>query len=160
MIPSATHQADGRGAAGCGWRRRIVRTMPPSTSCAVSGNRRDRVFLEDYHRAALSLPPTARRRNRSDAGRVRESIVSFLPFFVRPSFLFPEARLCAPHPTVRLNSSFVLSRHPARPDFSGLTPGYGNQVVTDFWDEEVSADFEAAWQRSERGAIWSQQDSK
>jgi hypothetical protein len=61
---------------------------------------------------------------------------------------------------MRPNFSFVLSRHPAGPDFSDPTPGYGNQVVTDFWDEKVSADFEAAWQRSERGAVWSKQDSK
>ena len=36
----------------------------------------------------------------------------------------------------------------------GPTPGYGNPVVTDFWDEEGSEKFAEVWKRTESGPTW------
>jgi L-alanine-DL-glutamate epimerase-like enolase superfamily enzyme len=39
-------------------------------------------------------------------------------------------------------------------DVPGPVPGYGNPVVTDFWDETGSEEFEKMWRRTESGPVW------
>lgn len=41
----------------------------------------------------------------------------------------------------------------------GPTPGYGNPVVTDFWDEEGSAEFEQVWKRTATGLFWKEEQA-
>ena len=36
----------------------------------------------------------------------------------------------------------------------GPAPGYGNPVVSDFWDEEGTAEFERIWKQTEAGPAW------
>ncbi|MDE2757095.1 MAG: hypothetical protein OXI92_11180, partial [Acidobacteriota bacterium] len=40
------------------------------------------------------------------------------------------------------------------PDVPGPVPGYANPVVSDFWDETGSAEFEAMWERTAEGPVW------
>ena len=42
------------------------------------------------------------------------------------------------------------------PDVPGPVPGYANPVVSDFWDETGSAEFEAMWERTAEGPVWEQ----
>jgi L-alanine-DL-glutamate epimerase-like enolase superfamily enzyme len=46
---------------------------------------------------------------------------------------------------------FVERLH--RPGAPGPTPGYGNQVVSDFWDETTSPEFERIWKLAESGPV-------
>lgn len=43
------------------------------------------------------------------------------------------------------------------PDVPGPVPGYGNQVVSDFWDEVGTSEFEAMWKRTESGPVWTRE---
>jgi L-alanine-DL-glutamate epimerase-like enolase superfamily enzyme len=54
-------------------------------------------------------------------------------------------------------TSLSLSRETAGADFPGPVPAYGNPVVTDFWDEEGSAEFDEIWRRTEHGPAWSKE---
>jgi L-alanine-DL-glutamate epimerase-like enolase superfamily enzyme len=36
----------------------------------------------------------------------------------------------------------------------GPTPGYGNRVITDFWEEEGSEEFDQIWKRTGSGPTW------
>lgn len=40
------------------------------------------------------------------------------------------------------------------PDVPGPLPGYANPVVTDFWDDAGTEDFEQMWKRTESGPVW------
>ena len=51
-------------------------------------------------------------------------------------------------------ASLGLAWTPAGSDFPGPVPGYGNKVVTDFWDAEGSAEFDALWRRTGAGPVW------
>ena len=42
------------------------------------------------------------------------------------------------------------------PDVPGPVPGYANPVVSDFWDETGSPEFEAMWERTAEGPVWEQ----
>ena len=39
----------------------------------------------------------------------------------------------------------------------GPVPGYGNPVVSDFWDEEGSEQFDQMWKRTEAGPVWTEE---
>jgi hypothetical protein len=43
--------------------------------------------------------------------------------------------------------------HLSRRNVPGPAPSYGNAVVTDFWDEANSADFERIWKQTATGPI-------
>ena len=45
------------------------------------------------------------------------------------------------------------------PNAPGPLPGYGNPVVSDFWDEG-SEEFEKVWKRSESGPVWTEASGK
>jgi len=57
-------------------------------------------------------------------------------------------------------ASMGLARHRGGADFPGPVPGYGNAVVTDFWDQEGSAEFEAMWRRTEAGPVWTDRPAR
>jgi hypothetical protein len=42
----------------------------------------------------------------------------------------------------------------------GPIPGYGNPVVTDFWDGEGSEEFEQIWKRTGSGPTWKEEEGK
>ena len=45
------------------------------------------------------------------------------------------------------------------PDVPGPVPGYGNPVVTDFWDDVGHEDFEGMWKRTESGPVWTSDEN-
>ncbi|PYV20120.1 MAG: hypothetical protein DMG07_00050 [Acidobacteria bacterium] len=51
-------------------------------------------------------------------------------------------------------ASLGLAWTPAGSDFPGPVPGYGNKVVTDFWNAEGSTEFDALWRRTGAGPVW------
>lgn len=40
------------------------------------------------------------------------------------------------------------------PDVPGPVPGYGNPVISDFWDETGTEEFEVMWKKTEAGPVW------
>lgn len=79
--------------------------------------------------------------------RVRYSPGPHIYFRYDPDLPGANLRFLNPPAFGRRNSGFG-------PDVPGPVPGYGNPVVSDFWDEAGSEEFEAMWKKTEAGPVW------
>ena len=129
------------------WKDRITIEEMPVVGGSVTlpqrpglGIRLDREKLERYEKAPL--PQQTR-----FLIRVRYTNGPHIYFRFDPDLRGANLRFLNPPAFGRRYSGFG-------PDVPGPLPGYGNPVVSDFWEPDGSPEFEQMWQKTESGPVW------
>ena len=131
------------------WKEDVIREKMPVVGGSIAVPKGPGLGITLDHQKLNQLAEASRPKQTRFLVRVRYTSGLRLFFRFDPDLPGANLRFLNPPGFGKRNSGYG-------PDVPGPVPGYGNPVVSDFWEETGSGAFEAMWKQTEKGPVWVQ----